>query len=96
MSLRTICDEENLLKKYTDLLLIRHSSRMYNQRKYVRLKCNSIDHELTFQQNVILKQTLTKVRDTIHRLATEHRDLHSTVSKVGKAIERVSSYCSIL
>lgn len=31
---------------------------------------------------------MTKVRDTVQRLATDHRDLHSTVSKVGKAIDR--------
>ncbi|XP_011707300.1 PREDICTED: protein RMD5 homolog A isoform X5 [Wasmannia auropunctata] len=36
----------------------------------------------------MLKQAMTKVRDTVQRLATDHRDLHSTVSKVGKAIDR--------
>lgn len=31
---------------------------------------------------------MTKVKETVLRLATDHRDLHSTVSKVGKAIDR--------
>lgn len=51
-------------------------------------------HELTPGQILIMKQTLNKVKETAQRLATEHRDLHSTVSKVGKAIDRVS--CNLL
>lgn len=31
---------------------------------------------------------MTKVKETVSRLATDHRDLHSTVSKVGKAVDR--------
>ncbi|XP_051160503.1 E3 ubiquitin-protein ligase RMND5A isoform X1 [Leptopilina boulardi] len=46
------------------------------------------DHESTSIQHQGLKLAMTKVRDTVHRLATEHRELHSTVSKVGKAIDR--------
>lgn len=33
---------------------------------------------------------MNKIREAVQRLATDHRDLHSTVSKVGKAIDRVS------
>lgn len=32
---------------------------------------------------------VAKVKETISRLASEHRDLHSSVSKVGKTIDRV-------
>ncbi|KZC11103.1 Protein RMD5 like protein A [Dufourea novaeangliae] len=46
------------------------------------------DHELTPGQAQVLKDTMKKVRETAHHLATEHRELHSTVSKVGKAIDR--------
>lgn len=53
------------------------------------------DHQLTAAQIVILRQTMNKIRETVHRIASEHRDLHSTVSKVGKAIDRVS-FISIL
>ncbi|XP_067008364.1 E3 ubiquitin-protein ligase RMND5A [Anabrus simplex] len=54
------------------------------------------DHELTAAQIVILKQAVNKIRETVQRLATDHRDLHSTVSKVGKAIDRnfVSDFAS--
>lgn len=48
----------------------------------------SAERELTPAQEQLLKQAMTKVRDTVQRLATDHRDLHSTVSKVGKAIDR--------
>lgn len=47
------------------------------------------DYELTAAQIVIMKQAMNRVRETVQRLATDHRDLHSTVSKVGKAIDRV-------
>nr|CAD7588826.1 unnamed protein product [Timema genevievae] len=54
------------------------------------------DHELTATQILILKQSLNKVRSTVQKLTTDHRDLHSTVSKVGKAIDRnfVSDFAS--
>lgn len=47
------------------------------------------DHELTAAQILIMKQTVNKVKESVHRLAAEHRDLHGTVSRVGKAIDRV-------
>lgn len=44
--------------------------------------------DLTDEQVNILKDAMAKVKETVQRLATDHRDLHSTVSKVGKAIDR--------
>lgn len=54
------------------------------------------DHTLTTGQIVLLNQAMKKIKDTVQRLATDHRDLHSTVSKVGKAIDRnfVSDFAS--
>lgn len=46
------------------------------------------NHELSNVQVDLLKQAMTKVKETVTRLATDHRDSHSTVSKVGKAIDR--------
>lgn len=43
-----------------------------------------------------MKQAASKVKDTVQRLASDHRDLHSTVSKVGKAIDRVREQSLIL
>lgn len=45
-------------------------------------------YELSKYQKEVLKQAMTKIKDTVSRLATDHRDLHGTVSKVGKAIDR--------
>ncbi|XP_055692624.1 E3 ubiquitin-protein ligase RMND5A [Lutzomyia longipalpis] len=44
--------------------------------------------ELTPGQIVILKDTLGKTKEKLQRLTADHRDLHGTVSKVGKAIDR--------
>lgn len=46
------------------------------------------DHELTPGQIQILKDAMTKARDTVQKITTEHREVHSAVSKVGKAIDR--------
>lgn len=37
----------------------------------------------------LLKTFVDKSKDETQKLAIEHRELHSTVSKVGKAIDRV-------
>jgi len=39
-------------------------------------------------QIALVKQASQKVSDNVTKVATDHRDLHSTVSKVGKAIDR--------
>ncbi|CAG0897335.1 unnamed protein product [Darwinula stevensoni] len=46
------------------------------------------DAEISTTQRLMLSQTVAKVKDTIQKIATEHRELHSSVSKVGKAIDR--------
>uniref|UniRef100_A0A182Q4Z5 RNA helicase n=1 Tax=Anopheles farauti TaxID=69004 RepID=A0A182Q4Z5_9DIPT len=46
------------------------------------------DNKVTAGQVDVLNEALTKTKDKLHRLTTEHRDLHGTVSKVGKAIDR--------
>ena len=46
------------------------------------------DGELTSVHKTDLKHLTLKISDGIGRIAAEHRDLHSTVSKVGKAIDR--------
>ena len=47
-------------------------------------------------QTVTLIQALQTVKESTKKVATDHRDLHSSVSKVGKAIDRyfVSDYDS--
>jgi len=46
------------------------------------------DYELTETQSSILCDAMNQMRESVGRIATDHRDLHSTVSKVGKAIDR--------
>lgn len=46
------------------------------------------DAELTPGQVVLLKDALSKTKEKLSRITTDHRDLHGTVSKVGKAIDR--------
>lgn len=45
-------------------------------------------HELSAEQLAVVRVAMAKAKETVSRLATDHRDLHSTVSKVGKAIDR--------
>ncbi len=46
------------------------------------------DAEVTPGQVILLKDALANTKEKLVRLATDHRDLHGTVSKVGKAIDR--------
>lgn len=39
----------------------------------------------------ILCESLKKVPECVSKIATDHREQHSTVSKVGKAIDRVTN-----
>lgn len=62
------------------------------------------EHEMTPTQSLILMQTIRKIKEAISRMGQEHKDLHSTVSKVGKSVDRVRKgiyfillrFCSIL
>ncbi|XP_023213481.1 protein RMD5 homolog A-like isoform X1 [Centruroides sculpturatus] len=46
------------------------------------------EHEITPAQVMVLTQCAKKVKDVVAKLASEHRDLHGTVSKVGKAVDK--------
>ena len=43
---------------------------------------------LTTTQTLVLVKALQSAREAAARVAAEHRDLHSSVSKVGKVIDR--------
>lgn len=55
-----------------------------------------VDHQLTPEQVNLLRDTITKTKEKLQRLTTDHRDLHGAVSKIGKTIDRnfVSDYSS--
>lgn len=54
------------------------------------------DAPLTADQIAILRDAISRTKEKLQRLTTDHRDLHGTVSKVGKTIDRnfVSDYSS--
>ncbi|XP_031348577.1 E3 ubiquitin-protein ligase RMND5A [Photinus pyralis] len=60
----------------------------YIQGLKLELEAAPDGHILSPIQSGLLKHAMVKVKDTVSRLATDHRDLHSTVSKVGKAVDR--------
>lgn len=47
------------------------------------------DSALSPLQSHIISACGKKVKDSTQRFATEHKELHSCVSKIGKAIDRV-------
>lgn len=51
---------------------------------------------MTSEQTALLYGALAKAKEKLHRLTTDHRDLHGAVSKVGKTIDRnfVSDFSS--
>lgn len=53
--------------------------------------------EMSDIQFTILAANIRKIRDVISQISSEHRDLHGTVSKVGKAIDRnfVSDFAAV-
>lgn len=51
----------------------------------------SKDDEVSPLQLHLLNQSSRKVKDTVSKLATEHKELHGGISKIGKAIDRVSN-----
>lgn len=40
--------------------------------------------------SLVMSQCCRKIKDTVQKLALDHKDIHSSVSRVGKAIDRVS------
>ncbi|XKL59316.1 hypothetical protein PGB90_000332 [Kerria lacca] len=76
----------NSINEHANRVLEETSNHVENLRQEFEIAPSN--HELTFQQILILKQTLNQVVETLKRLTADHRDLHSSVSKVGKAIDR--------
>lgn len=54
----------------------------------LKTQLESSDEELSSVDKTEIKHSTLKISESIGKLATEHRDLHSTVSKVGKAVDR--------
>ncbi|KPJ17238.1 Protein RMD5-like A [Papilio machaon] len=55
------------------------------------------DSPLTQTQSMILSDLAANVKQTVFQTSTEHRELHATVSRVGKSIDRhfIADYASV-
>lgn len=62
--------------------------QIYNRHSLPILFIGPPDSQITPGQVVLLKEAIANTKEKLTRLASEHRDLHGTVSKVGKAIDR--------
>lgn len=47
------------------------------------------DAELSGTLSLVLTQCCKRIKDTVQKLASDHKDIHSSVSRVGKAIDKV-------
>ncbi|XP_020377486.1 E3 ubiquitin-protein transferase RMND5B [Rhincodon typus] len=47
-----------------------------------------LDAELSATLSLVMSQCCKKIKDTVQKLASDHKDIHGSVSKVGKAIDR--------
>ena len=66
-----------------------------NVNSYSNKKKTAPDSELTdIQRQLLLDNVIKKCRNTISQFSSEHRDIHSSVSRVGKAIDKnfISDY----
>uniref|UniRef100_A0A8C4R9L0 Required for meiotic nuclear division 5 homolog B n=1 Tax=Eptatretus burgeri TaxID=7764 RepID=A0A8C4R9L0_EPTBU len=54
----------------------------------IRQELAGQDAELSPTHALVLSHCCKKIRDTVQKLASDHKDIHGSVSKVGKAIDR--------
>ncbi|XP_001635200.2 E3 ubiquitin-protein ligase RMND5A [Nematostella vectensis] len=74
------------IQTHTDATLGDLFNHVNNLQKEIA-DCNT-DDELSPLQCHVLSQSAKKVKETVTRLATEHKELHGGISKIGKAIDR--------
>ncbi|XP_068710195.1 E3 ubiquitin-protein ligase RMND5A-like [Montipora capricornis] len=83
---------ERLAKKYSNIKEHTDSSltELINQIANIQqdLVNASKDGEVPPLQLHLLNQSCRKVKDTVSKVATEHKELHGGISKIGKAIDR--------
>lgn len=47
------------------------------------------DGDLSGTISLVMTQCCKRIKDTVQKLASDHKDIHSSVSRVGKAIDKV-------
>lgn len=84
---------ERLAKKYSNLREHTDSSLTELIYQIVTIQEDllkaSKDGEVPPLQLHLLNQSCRKIKDTVSKVATEHKELHGGISKIGKAIDRV-------
>uniref|UniRef100_F7DYC7 Required for meiotic nuclear division 5 homolog A n=1 Tax=Monodelphis domestica TaxID=13616 RepID=F7DYC7_MONDO len=56
--------------------------------KHEILQSHGQDAELSGTLSLVLTQCCKRIKDTVQKLASDHKDIHSSVSRVGKAIDK--------
>lgn len=51
--------------------------------------CLDQDGDLSGTISLVMTQCCKRIKDTVQKLASDHKDIHSSVSRVGKAIDKV-------
>ena len=77
-----------LLKKNLDVSIDDQIATIEKLQRELAENASEDEKNLSTEQKEKIKETLNKVNHNVTRVASEHRDLHSSVSKVGKAIDR--------
>lgn len=57
------------------------------------LFCPDQDGDLSGTISLVMTQCCKRIKDTVQKLASDHKDIHSSVSRVGKAIDKVFILC---
>ena len=77
-----------LLKKNLDVSIDGQIAALEKLQRELAQNASEEDKTVSAAEQEKIKETLTQINQNVSRVAAEHRDLHSSVSKVGKAIDR--------
>ena len=77
-----------LLKKNLDVSIDGQIAALERLQRELAQNASEEDRNVSAAEQEKIKETLTQINQNVSRVAAEHRDLHSSVSKVGKAIDR--------
>lgn len=78
----------SLLKKNLDVSIDGQIAAIEKLQRELAQNTSEEDTAVSPAEQERIKETLGQVNQNVSRVAAEHRDLHSSVSKVGKAIDR--------
>ncbi|XP_052749628.1 E3 ubiquitin-protein ligase RMND5A isoform X2 [Galleria mellonella] len=85
----------NAINDHTDVVLQDIIEQVQNLKKEIAQ--NPPDTPLSQTQAMVVSDLAARVKQTVFQMSTEHRELHATVSRVGKSIDRhfIADYGSV-